>query len=347
MKNTYQLKTVVLVFVLLLFCIGTQAGIIYVKSGGVGSGTSWADATGDIQQAINVASSGTNVYVAEGNYKITTSIVLKEGVEIYGGFAGNETATNQRQKSDLDGNGFIEDWEFAYPTVLYGDGNDRIITHPAQFTTVIDGFTLTRGKATNGGGVFLQGNGTISACTVVENTALDDGGGIYLSNATMSGCLVKNNIYSRKGGGVYATQNSLIERCKIENNTLPIGNVKVGDVIGDGIVYSVNYENHTAEIVSIAKIDETIWSNAATQSNTLGEGFLLPNSIQLQKVYTVKDVLNSVIEKTEGVPFSNEAYWTSTEAGDRAFQVIFDTGYAGTLEKTASLLVRGVKSISF
>ncbi|MDR0811293.1 MAG: hypothetical protein LBN23_03320 [Paludibacter sp.] len=342
-KHNFLKSLFLLAFVAFALC-EAQAGIIYVKPDGTGNGTSWADATGNIQAAITSASSGSSVYVASGIYKITTSLVLKAGVEIYGGFAGNETQIEQRQKTDLDGNGIVELWEFANSTVIRCEGNDRVITQSEPFAAVVDGFTISQGKATNGGGAYLLQGAVLSQCIVTGNTAASDGGGVYLQGATIRGCLVCNNVYQGNGGGVYAVVNSIIEGCKIENNTLFTGDVKIGDILNDGIVYSVDYTARTARIVSLAKAENIIWDGVAAQ---VAADFSVPDAEQMQKVYTVKDILNSVIANISGATFGSEAYWTSTVSGEKATQVIFDSGYAGVLDKTAALSVRGVKTITF
>src|SRR5262245_44082982 len=69
---------------------------------GARSGLSWADAFTDLQVALTTAQAGDEVWVAAGTYKPTsgtdrtTSFVLVEGVALYGGFAGTETARDER-----------------------------------------------------------------------------------------------------------------------------------------------------------------------------------------------------------------------------------------------------------
>ena len=78
-------------------------GIVYVKPGGIGAGTSWSDALGDIQTAINTAradkAARKDVWVAAGNYTISTAIAMSDSISLYGSFAGTETDVDQRTKS--------------------------------------------------------------------------------------------------------------------------------------------------------------------------------------------------------------------------------------------------------
>ena len=89
--------------------------IVYVKSGSNGDGSSWSKAFGNIQQAVDsAAKKGADVWVAKGVYKSDSSAVvfLKPGVNLYGGFVGNETSLAARDTATnptvLDGNGKIQ-----------------------------------------------------------------------------------------------------------------------------------------------------------------------------------------------------------------------------------------------
>jgi len=76
--------------------------IIYVKSGSTGNGSAWNNAYRSLASALTAAQAGDKIWVAAGTYKPTTgtdrtaSFTLKNNVGIYGGFAGTETARNQR-----------------------------------------------------------------------------------------------------------------------------------------------------------------------------------------------------------------------------------------------------------
>lgn len=194
-----------------------SATIRYVAPGGHGSGLSWADATDDLQAAIDASQTGDEVWVAKGTYrpetlvndKVSTSysFILKDGVSLYGGFAGNETSRDERK---VQSGG--KPWDMENQTILSGDddvpdvwergidpgttyrytwhlennqvpGTEKNCTHVIyqdqviRDHTVIDGFTITGGAAnqhkvkTYGGGIYALGNVSINACRFIGNLA--------------------------------------------------------------------------------------------------------------------------------------------------------------------------------
>jgi hypothetical protein len=106
----------------------------YVKTvaTGTGDGSSWANASADLQAMINASVSGNAVWVAAGTYLPTRdpfgnaaptnardkTFYLKNGVKLYGGFVGTEAATTDRPafggstvttlSGDIDGNSTLD-----------------------------------------------------------------------------------------------------------------------------------------------------------------------------------------------------------------------------------------------
>src|SRR5690606_26465970 len=80
--------------------------VIYVKAGAdeTGDGTSWENAFPDLQDALEEAVEGDQIWIAAGTYVPTGNgsvdnerlvhFRMKDGVEIYGGFAGDEDPTD-------------------------------------------------------------------------------------------------------------------------------------------------------------------------------------------------------------------------------------------------------------
>ncbi|MEM9821552.1 MAG: T9SS type A sorting domain-containing protein [Bacteroidota bacterium] len=230
-------------YLLVLFCLPLSLSAqIYVDHSALGNddGSSWQNAYTNLQEAINEAKNGQHIWVAAGTYypsytredilnginngngggspsKNATFYIHKD-IEIFGGFAGTETARDQR------------DWEIN-PTILSGNYASNLKTyHVVYFENVadscrIDGFTITDGEANNsldfnnkGGGIFNHcDNGTssptIRSC-IIENNSAFNGGGMYnlANNGTCTPIIRKcqfiNNISSEDGGALYNDANS-------------------------------------------------------------------------------------------------------------------------------------------
>ena len=194
-------------------------GIIYVTPTGAGnrSGDSWANAMSSIDTAQTLAQANNAVvWVAAGTYYGDTlsenAFTMRDGVSVYGGFAGNEPADYDLSLRDFETNA----------TILDGRNARRVLYQPNDFTiqTVWDGFTVQNGNITgNGGGVYLRSNGCLSHCKVQNNTSSYVGGGVCAySNSTVINCQISNNTSSSDGGGMYASSSTVIN-CQISNNT--------------------------------------------------------------------------------------------------------------------------------
>jgi hypothetical protein len=102
-------------------------------------GASWSTAFPAVQPALDVASDGDQIWVAAGAY--FENIAITNGVALYGGFVGTESALGQR------------DWT-NYLSILDGRQSNSVVrvTSPTN-TTRLDGFVVRNGKASCGGGV--------------------------------------------------------------------------------------------------------------------------------------------------------------------------------------------------
>ena len=199
---------------------------IYVKSGGTGMGASWACASGNLQAAIDAAASGQQVWVAGGTYQLGSghSFSIKNGVKIYGGFAGTETDLASR---NLDGTNS--------KSILQGNGGPVIYFTNASQSTVLDGFTISGGAASGlinvgsspmlvnliitgnsgggqGGGITnLDESSPTLINSVIHNNEAANGGGIANYNGSQPmiiNCTIADNDASDTGGGIYNSGNS-------------------------------------------------------------------------------------------------------------------------------------------
>jgi hypothetical protein len=172
-----------------------QAEIIYVKQGSNGDGTTWNTAIGNLNDAIKVSETGDQIWVAKGTYVPTTttnrkiSFQIKDGIELYGGFAGFESSITERKTSE---NPTILSGEIGEPGIADNSYN-VVFTKNVSENTIIDGFTITLGNA-NAKGVAGQKHRS--------GGAWFNDGSYGSSKPTISNCIFKKN-YGRDGAAMY------------------------------------------------------------------------------------------------------------------------------------------------
>ena len=242
-------RIVLLQLVLFPFLTNAQ---IFVNPSATGNqtGTSWQHAYHHLESAIAVATTGSQIWVAEGKYfpvpiqdddddfDRTASFNIDKDIEIYGGFSGNETFLEAR------------DWK-AHPTILAGrikfDDEIYQVNNVVTITRVtnaclLDGFTIRDGNAIEsegrlGGGILNLSTGvgntsspTIKNCAFENNRAFKGGalanhaidGG--MANPLIINCLFEGNHATEKGGAIYnvsdnATANIVINSTNFSSNT--------------------------------------------------------------------------------------------------------------------------------
>ncbi len=173
---------------LLMMCSWAGAVEWYVDQDNVSGtydGQSWATAYATIQAGIDAAAGGGEVWVAEGIY--TQTVSLRANVNVYGGFAGNEAARTDRRPA-------------LHVTAIDGENTRRCVVGA---NCTIDGFTITRGKAGGGGGLYNVGaSPQVVNCTFSENEATTYGGGVFNNGGapTFEACWFCDNVAPDGGG---------------------------------------------------------------------------------------------------------------------------------------------------
>ena len=236
-----------------------------------------------INQALDAAGKLDTIRVAKGNYE--ENLVIEKNVVLEGGW------DEAFKKRDVD----------KFETTIQGDNTSSVITVKAGYNVTIDGFSITRGNASDslgwGGGIRVgesfndEGYTIIRNNTIYKNVAADssgqgEGGGIHVYNHT---ALIENNrIFnnsaqrvageSGKGGGVCLgwRSNVTLKNNDISTNTASISPVAPSSGSGGGV-----YSDST----DITLENNRIYGNLAAR-NGLGygggvylSGYLLNNSI--------------------------------------------------------------------
>ena len=215
-----------------------DGAIIYVDADATGEaldGTSWEEAFLELQDALDEAGTGDQIWVAEGIYRPSVehggeeygmsddrfrSFQLKNGVAIYGGFyptVGHDTWLERDWENhvtvlsgDLDGNDgpdFANNDENSFHVFYHADGV------ALDSSAILDGFTISGGNADleeidehyRGGGMTNEygASPALTNVTFTGNWAGSSGGGIFNGNAsapTLTDCIFTGNSAFRGGG---------------------------------------------------------------------------------------------------------------------------------------------------
>ncbi|MDR0603026.1 MAG: hypothetical protein LBG80_01815, partial [Bacteroidales bacterium] len=229
----------------------TAKTIRYVteNGAGIGDGSSWTNATYDLQEMINASSAGDQVWVAAGTYKPMytaanyslgnepstsggrdNAFVLKAGVKIYGGFDANTPENSVADRAITTESGItimqhesilsgdigipINNTDNCYHVVI-GAGNMVSGTDTAR----LDGFTIEGGNAAPG-----QDEITVNNVTVQHRR----GGGIFNQDAApiLAHLVISNNMATAStaggiGGGICnrgTSSNAVLTHVIIKNN---------------------------------------------------------------------------------------------------------------------------------
>lgn len=317
--------------------------IRYVKPTGTGDGSSWDNASGDLQKMIdeladnNVSQQAGEVWVAAGTYKPQSQLIsgmnysasfrMRDGISVYGGFAGNETSKQERAKGTMP-------WDFTNVTVLeaayyesklawtnskwtVGSDSRHVVwfapmSGESDFTriTTLDGVTVQGGYAQGntglddfktdcGGGVYMDGaNAYLSNCIVRENYATGNGGGVYLKNGRVQTSLIYNNNADADGGAVYVENRGLVHRSILTNNSALNG---AGVYLYNGAEASSDDPDHPEYLILSTCVvsNNTVRGNGAVYCDK--GGVLMQNTITNNECVTATDATDVNASQTGGI----------------------------------------------
>lgn len=229
---------------------------VYVdqNASGVNDGTSWENAYTELWQALPATGSD-EIWVAAGTYKptrpggdIAATFTLKNGVAVYGGFAGTETARDQRDtvanptilSGDLNG-------DDTYRYLNYHDGWWNMVDNSTHVVTasltdasaILDGVEISHGAgwAPGGGGMYIEfGSPTVRNCRFYGNGSAN-GGAVYILNGspTFTNCDFQSNFADiGSGGAIYVGGYTNPAGEVLVNNCRFFRNAAVGQGTNDG-----------------------------------------------------------------------------------------------------------------
>ncbi len=207
------MKLLTLIAVAMTVAAPLSAATIHVDltATGANNGSNWANAYTDLQDALAIAVSGDEIWVAAGTYKPTlgtdqsATFTLSSGIAVYGGFDGSETSLGER---DYESNLTALSGEIGAPGA--SDNSDRVVAiEGIGNNAVLDGFTISDGNSETfgglaGGGVYLyRTNATLRNLTITGNQA-ELGGGVYnfAGTPTFENVTFSNNI-ATDGAALY------------------------------------------------------------------------------------------------------------------------------------------------
>jgi hypothetical protein len=339
---------------------GGSSGVWYVNASNSapGNGTSWTSAFLDLQDALDVATSGEQIWIAQGVYTPTdldgntdprkASYRLSSGVEIYGGFFGNESNVSERMpnlyrvfltgdiNSDDDSGG--DNSENVYHVVTIDDLSGSPL--------LLDGVVIVKGNANGasndltGGGVLITNyvpgstaNPKIRGCHFVGNSA-DYGGAVGMDTEycqlTISHCIISGNNSVYRGGGIYSSGITKVDNCLlIGNNSGNGGAIFAKYQIN---LYSNTVVQNSADFVgglligqnsTATAINNIFWDNEDVNGNN--SQIYYDNSAEVMSNYNcIQNGSNSGVGNISTYPIFMDEFGSDGEpgTGDEDFRLL-------------------------
>ena len=154
---------------------------------------SWATAATRIMDAVGTTTDGDVVLLTNGTYTLSAQIEITNCITV--------RSVNGADSTMIDGNSSVRCFLLSGPSA------------------VLDGFTITRGTADNGGGVYCVNDCTVTNCTLSRNYASSYGAAVF--HGTLYNCRVSDNWASWSGGGV--SDGSVLHDCLLSGNMSNVG----------------------------------------------------------------------------------------------------------------------------
>ena len=324
------------------------------KKVGTGDGSSWENATNDIQGAINdLAEKATTpgekgeVWVAAGIYEVNQrihndntapiSLLMKNGISVYGAFEGNETSRSKRIEKAKN----LKPWGWEKESIIRGlkfNGKDDAIWNNSDEAWNIKTsesyhvvwFAPLPGEKAFTDEVYLEGftiEGGKYNDTNEDKYAPGCGAGVYINdpNARMRYCTVRfcnsgmkeSESIKPRGGGIYCrngqTEGNLVYDCSAYQG----GGIYIDEAgfitrsmvtncsayQGAGVYLSGNADNSEKAYYQILATS-VISNNTSTRNGAVyldGHGLVINNTIVNNYTTNTKDDADEMSSNTGGV----------------------------------------------
>ena len=253
-------------------------GIIHVTPNGTGDGSSWEQATSELQLALFKSTmDNSSIWVKEGTYtgkpEQEFAFIPLFKCRLYGGFKGDEPYDYDLSQRDFE----------AHPSILDGSQTQGVIGGIYNNDTIIiDGFTIQNGNAMNGGGIQLGSNTQILKCKFCHNYSQSYGGAISQRPQTESRTVIIKDCEffdneASHGGAVYDSGNTMFFRCNFHDNRAQNSGGGIFCISKDVLSQFINctFSNNTAQngggIAFSTRQGPVLW-NCLINNNTAETG---------------------------------------------------------------------------
>jgi Bacterial lectin len=244
-----------------------SSGILHSAPSGYSNwpcGESWESAC-TLETALDYAVDGVEIWAAQGTYYPgptglrTATFHLKNGVAVYGGFAGTENSRDERNpdihgtilSGDIDRNGTL-DGSNAYHVVTCSGTSCGI----SGASALLDGVVITMGNAdgatgtqNRGGGMLIRsGSPTLENLTIMTNKSGYIGGGLanVLSDPQLTNVIFADNEAYYGGGMSNEASSATLRNVAFSYNTAHNGGGGMYDRDSSPTLTNVTFSNNMA-----------------------------------------------------------------------------------------------------
>jgi len=328
--------------------------VVYVDNSLVldGDGTSWTNSINSLQEAIdkaNVAYSQNDeeveIWIKEGTYvpgdERSDSFIMREGVSLYGGFAGTESKLSER------------DYENNLTTLSGEIGSASISTDNCYHVliggddAILDGFTVSGGHADGIGGELYDNKGGALLNYLAGERVRPDYEPTLGFDPDIRNCVFENN-YAAEGGAAYTYHGGNPEFTNVEfnNNEADYGAATL-DRAGTNATYTeCTFENNLANYKGGAVFTDYgamssfyecdfINNTAATEGGAL---YAIDRASQACANVTSFDLIDPSWENLEDIysaVYIESCNFTLNAAGTKGGALyIYDSSYAKIVSST-------------